>query len=212
MESKTYLIGFGVIFPILIIIFQAVIYKKNVRLKLLNEIQEQYLSLIRSQRHDLMNDFQVIYGYIQLNKNEKALEYIRHASQKSQELGALLRINFPELSVLFLKLKALAELKEIEVEFEITEDLTKFKPNLDLLILAYCKAYDLGCAEIEKQSLEERVIYFRPVKREKYYGVLCEAGEKTIFIPFAATNWLKNQFFIWKRLITIKKKGQNFFE
>ena len=45
----------------------------------MNEL-ENYISLLRKQRHDFMNDLQVIYGYLQIKRTQGALEYIDRLS------------------------------------------------------------------------------------------------------------------------------------
>lgn len=43
----------------------------------------------RKQRHDFMNDFQIIYGYLQLKRYDEAIKYIENVSEKNQLLSIL---------------------------------------------------------------------------------------------------------------------------
>ena len=46
--------------------------------------------LLRLQRHDFLNHLQVIHGYLQLNKPEKATDYLMRAIDEIRAQGAAL--------------------------------------------------------------------------------------------------------------------------
>ena len=47
------------------------------------------IELLRKERHEFMNNLQIIYGYLQINKNDKALEYIKKVSKNNSILSEL---------------------------------------------------------------------------------------------------------------------------
>lgn len=58
----------------------------------MKEILESLLEANRHQRHDFLNHLQVIWGYIKLNKKERAVEYIQELTDYLQTLRELNRI------------------------------------------------------------------------------------------------------------------------
>lgn len=186
-------------------------YRYKFRLKLLNQAEKQYLTILRTQRHNFMNDFQVIYGYIQLNKLEKALEYIQQSAKISQKLSSLLKVNSPELTALFLYFLEQAELKEVKVEFEFLEEFLQLRENLEPTLYAYRSAFQFGLEQASKEK-EDRLIYLRFAKVDRIYGVFCETGFENCFFPCAKPGWLNNKLIVWKTIITQMRIGQNLFE
>lgn len=53
------------------------------------EYSNDFVKFIRTQRHDFMNHFQIIYAYIQMGKAEEAKEYINGLSKKNQIISSL---------------------------------------------------------------------------------------------------------------------------
>ncbi|MCY6371859.1 Spo0B domain-containing protein [Clostridium ganghwense] len=47
------------------------------------------IDCLRKERHDFMNEIQVIYGYLQLKKNEKAKQYIEEMIKKNSYISRL---------------------------------------------------------------------------------------------------------------------------
>jgi sensor histidine kinase regulating citrate/malate metabolism len=62
--------------------------------------------LIRVQKHDILNHLQVIAGYLQMNKMEKARDYLQETIKEITEKGSLMRLRKP-LLVLSLMCKQL---------------------------------------------------------------------------------------------------------
>ncbi|BDR81775.1 hypothetical protein N072000002_19580 [Clostridium tetani] len=44
---------------------------------------------LRTQRHDFMNEIQVLYGYMQINKYEEALNYLKKISEENENISQL---------------------------------------------------------------------------------------------------------------------------
>lgn len=53
--------------------------------------------ILKQKRHDYMNDIQIVYGYLMMNKKEKAIEKIQSIIQKNTIEGQLSKINSPYL-------------------------------------------------------------------------------------------------------------------
>ncbi|WP_096635068.1 Spo0B domain-containing protein [Clostridium cochlearium] len=48
---------------------------------------ELFIDSLRNQRHDFMNDIQVLYGYMQINKYEEALRYLKKISKENENIS-----------------------------------------------------------------------------------------------------------------------------
>lgn len=80
---------------------------------------ENFIDVYRKQRHDFMNNVQVIYGYLQLDKNEEAIEYIKKVVEENKNLSKLYALGDKNLAFsLETNLKNLW-LKETLVEIDI---------------------------------------------------------------------------------------------
>ncbi|TDT61212.1 Spo0B domain-containing protein [Fonticella tunisiensis] len=55
---------------------------------------------MRIQRHDFMNYLQIIYGYIQVNKSQEAVNYIKRINRKMADMSMVFNLECPEFSLL----------------------------------------------------------------------------------------------------------------
>lgn len=56
----------------------------------INKISDESKTLIKLQRHDFLNHIQVIQGFLQLGKTEKALDYIESIIDDVRDIEKLL--------------------------------------------------------------------------------------------------------------------------
>jgi len=75
--------------------------------------------LLREQRHDYMNMLQVIYGYLQLNKREQAIEQIKKSINSSYNSSKCFCISIFSIALLLEKKMKLGENKGIEIIYDI---------------------------------------------------------------------------------------------
>lgn len=55
---------------------------------------------LRDQKHDFMNDIQVIWGYLQLGKSLEASRYIERMNNYMRFVSGIFNLNYPQLSLL----------------------------------------------------------------------------------------------------------------
>src|SRR5690606_26969277 len=60
---------------------------------------ELLINVINHLRHDWMNDIQVLYGYLRLNKQDKCLDYMEIIKQKAAQESLISRLGVTELVV-----------------------------------------------------------------------------------------------------------------
>lgn len=88
---------------------------------------ENYILLLRKQRHDFMNDLQVISGYLQMKRPEGALEYIDKLAKQNIIISEIYKLQDNRFSLcLESNLKRLW-LNEVKVEIDIEIDNFKSK-------------------------------------------------------------------------------------
>lgn len=66
-------------------------------MKVYQSLLRKMLDVQKNMRHDIMNDIQVIYGYLQLNNPEKAMNYSKQAVKRMQRYQQLGKISLPLL-------------------------------------------------------------------------------------------------------------------
>ncbi|TAH62055.1 MAG: hypothetical protein EWM50_05640 [Gottschalkiaceae bacterium] len=119
---------FFVIPLILLIILKllSVLFRTKNNIKTYNEIEKIKGSLIkdskyllREQRHDFMNIYQVVYGYLQLNDSKKALEHIKKSIVTSSGIGKCYYLTIFSISILLDKKIREATNKGLEIVIEV---------------------------------------------------------------------------------------------
>ena len=96
----------------------------------MNEL-EDYVSLHRKQRHDFMNDLQVIYGYLQMKRPVEALGYIDRLSKENEIISEIYRLQDNGFSLcLENNIKKLwADDIKVEIDIEISNFKNKIFEN-----------------------------------------------------------------------------------
>ncbi|MEX1029613.1 MAG: Spo0B domain-containing protein [Paenibacillaceae bacterium] len=98
--------------------------------KLLTETREaQYGEVIRTidhHRHDWMNDVQVLFGYIQLNKRDKLITYIEKICDQIRYEGLISKLGIPFLIAYFISFRANTNALILHVRLEQEVSLVKF--------------------------------------------------------------------------------------
>lgn len=105
------------------------------------------LDVQKNMRHDIMNDIQVIYGYLQLNNPEKAMDYSKLAVKRMQRYQELGRIPLPLLqSFLTWFVSQFNNDTEQNFAFFLTGDWTVWQAEdeelTQLLMELFCSAKD----------------------------------------------------------------------
>lgn len=120
---------------------------------------DECIKMLRKQRHDFMNDLQVVYGYMQGNKQDKALEYIDTLCTENVNIGEIYSVNCDALAhcleenIKKSRLKGSKINLDIEIEFE----------NSNIFKEDYYKKSELVnniFNELEKKGCNSIYIYF----------------------------------------------------
>ncbi len=89
--------------------------------KLFTQQTDQLLKVLNQQRHDWLNHFQVLLGYLRLGRPEQGEEYLKRVTELTYQESMIARINSSLLSVFFLTFNALHNdlLLEVEVSNQV---------------------------------------------------------------------------------------------
>lgn len=82
------------------------------------EDKRLYLQTLNHQRHDFMNDIQVLYGYIRLKKYDKLLEFVETMKSKTARESSISRLGPAELSLYLHSFCVRHRSVELEVELD----------------------------------------------------------------------------------------------
>ncbi len=80
---------------------------------------EGWLDLLRFQRHSFLNHLQVISGWIQLGKLDRARDYLQEVATRLEAQGELSLVQPPDLVLVLLQVAHLAETYDVEVLWDV---------------------------------------------------------------------------------------------
>lgn len=130
----------------------------------------------RSQRHDFMNYFQIVYAYIQLGKTNEAIDSIKKVISLNMSLSNIYSLSLFHVS-LYLDMMV-RELDDLEHEIVI-----KVNNHTD---------YDLRLIDNEEEILDDLKCIFKKVIRNDYDGSIInleiEEFEDSIRFLFVGKN------------------------
>lgn len=85
--------------------------------------------LLAHQRHDWMNELQVLYGYIQLKKYDKLPVQMNKIIENMQKDSAISKLGVPELAMLLLAARASGESIKVETAIDMSASLADLPVN-----------------------------------------------------------------------------------
>ncbi len=137
-----------------------------------------FVEALRVQNHEHMNKLHTIAGLLQLNQNEKALQYLFEVSEQQEELTAFLSTQIADQSVSGLLLGKVSRGKElgIAVRIDRRSSLKRFPPYMDhhhfVLILGNLieNAFDA----LEQSERDDKEVYISIEQDEEVCSVLVE--------------------------------------
>ena len=134
---------------------------KNIRFTV-----EELLYLLRRQNHDLLNDFQVVMGYLQIGHLEKGLFYLKKGMKNWLSQRELLRLEQPTTILLLFNSKI--EFGKIGIKLQINSN-----TSLENLPLSETKLNEFLCSILELYkkfaSLDEKELFLKIKETEEAY-------------------------------------------
>ncbi|MBU3090683.1 Spo0B domain-containing protein [Clostridium sp. CF011] len=117
---------------------------------------ESFINLIRKQRHDFMNDLQVISGYLQTRRPKDALKYIDRLSKENEIISEIYRLQDNGFSLCLEN--NIKKLWQNEVKVEINIEISNFKSKI--FEIGYNKKGDLlNTIFMELEVTNQKFVY-----------------------------------------------------
>lgn len=85
---------------------------------------EAVIDNLRNQRHDFMNEIQVLYGYIQMNKHEEALRYLKKISEENANISYIYNLGDKFLG--YILEKNIKSIKKYGILLDIESEMSSF--------------------------------------------------------------------------------------
>jgi stage 0 sporulation protein B (sporulation initiation phosphotransferase) len=86
--------------------------------RLLANAQLSAIRTLSHHRHDWMNELQILYGYLRLNKLDKAVDVVDRIRVRMDHDSKLSQIGIPELATFLLSFRAVCDTMRLEVEVQ----------------------------------------------------------------------------------------------
>lgn len=125
---------------------------------LLNYSMEQ----MRMQRHDFMNYLQVIYGYIQLDRSQDAVYYIKKINNKMMILSQIFNLECPYFAILMQEFIEQLDKHNINIEFKSKIECIPhgiFSKNIEIKRKTLSEIKAIIVKELRNLKKEENKLY-----------------------------------------------------
>lgn len=86
--------------------------------RLLTHAQLLSIRTLSHHRHDWMNELQILYGYLRLNKHDKAVDVVDRIRVRMDHDSRLSQIGIPELTTFLLSFRTVCDTMRLEVEIQ----------------------------------------------------------------------------------------------
>lgn len=104
----------------------------------------QIIALLRWQRHEFLNHLQVISGYLQLQKSERALDYLKQVIAQLEHPGRLMRLKQPDLAVAALLKMEQAASRGITLNIEVHTTMENLAMTKEAVLAVWEAAWELA--------------------------------------------------------------------
>lgn len=118
---------------------------------------DDFIDILRRQRHDFMNDVQIIYGYLQINKQNEAIKYIERLCEQNKVISEIysLQNNSAALCLERNIRKLWTKSRDVIYDSEVTLHDCDFKEEYDIK----CSLIDVIFDEFENSNSKYIYIY-----------------------------------------------------
>ncbi|NPV90201.1 MAG: hypothetical protein HPY50_05460 [Firmicutes bacterium] len=133
---------------------------------------ESLMEYISSQRHDFLNHLQVIMGFLQLNKKEEAIDYIKRTSESLQESSQASKVPWLELAaVLTLREKEARDCGGC-LKINLSKNLEQISANPVEVVNIIDDLHHLVCSEMQNcREGEGKKLEVKVFEDQGNYGI-----------------------------------------
>ncbi|MTI81517.1 MAG: histidine kinase [Firmicutes bacterium] len=134
---------------------------------------QELLDVMRVQRHDFLNHLQVISGFLQLNKSDRAKEYIDQISSDIRAQSVIARLEVPELKAVLMVAVNDATKYQVEFTYDINTRLENCSVPGESLAEPVGKCIKLAMDYLSHRELENRQLYLSITEED---GIIFRIG------------------------------------
>ncbi len=134
-RTFVYLIMMLVTICTIIVMLSAIIMERLYISDVQNSLNvlEQLNAKLREQRHEYLNEMQVVYGLLEIEEAEEAFNYLKPVYEDISRVGKALKTSKPALNALLYSKMELAKSKNINLCVEVSSDLKQVNiPQWDM--------------------------------------------------------------------------------
>ncbi|MCL6635481.1 MAG: Spo0B domain-containing protein [Peptococcaceae bacterium] len=144
---------------------------------------QKLLGFIQAQRHDFLNHLQVISGLLQLNKMDRAREYIRDVTMEIARLSKTARVGVPEVTVALLS--GFYDASMCQVEMELTVDSRLAGSAVPGPVLGKALELSLDCAISAMALPDAKTRHLEMILTENEKNYICRLlfPETSVAVP-----------------------------
>lgn len=147
----------------------------------INEIlladSKETIDILRVHRHDFMNHIQVIYGLLQLKKQETAEEYVREVIGGIQTETGVTKIENPVLAALFIKKSVHAEQMGVKLSIRLDSQLKGLWVSFSDISRIVGNLLDNAIHAADLETRGERRVEIRLSETETMFKIsVCNSG------------------------------------
>lgn len=117
-----------------------------------NQLQRQNIKLAEYMRHEWLNHFQVIMGYIQLHKFDKIFDFLQQIKEQSHRDSALSRLEAPSLIHYFLHYRTQDSLMKLDWDIDKYLNVPNLIMNQNLFSTCIIQCIDLWINDVKPLS------------------------------------------------------------
>lgn len=133
---------------------------------------------LRTQRHDYLNHFQVIYGLMELDEYEEARKYIAPVFKDIMKVSKALKTAQPAVNALLQAKIEAAEKNNIDLFLEIRSDLKHIPMEPWNLCKVLANIMDNSITALSEWDREKRIRFEIGEDKDNYTFLICNNGPK----------------------------------
>ncbi len=141
----------------------------------LNSIHESLDNLdrlnnkLRTQRHEYLNEMQVVYGLLEIGEYEEARDYLKPIYEDIASVGKALKTSKPAVNALLQAKMELAKSKDIKLFIEVSSDISGVKLEQWDLCKILANIIDNGITALENWDIQDKQIHVHITETAKEY-------------------------------------------
>lgn len=131
----------------------------------------EVIRLLRVQKHDFLNHLQVISGFLQLNKADRALDYTRETIKTISAQGTVLSLGSTDLALCLLLQGQRAAERQVAVSLEVTPAEVQEQAIPYTAVGVVEAAWEIITGALEQIPVTKRFIRVRVMESTEYYTI-----------------------------------------